>query len=175
MEHTRTAMLRAVIPAVLALVALTLAGDGAPASAASSQFNISLFLSVNIRCTLAVTDIVFANYSSGQSAPLDAVGSVALDCDAGRSASVRMSEGQNPDPGSTPRNPLRRLKSGDGDYLAYNLFEDAAHTTVWDNDSPGLKTARTWPVTLNVYGRISGGQIVPDAAYSDIVLVTVFF
>src|SRR5699024_2811974 len=111
------------------------------------------------RCALAASTLVFPDYVMGQPTPDDAVGNISVDCDPGRPASIRIDQGLNPAPGSTSKRPLRRMTGPDPAFpLNYNLYEDAARTTVWDDNRPGVKTTRAWPVTLQVYGRIFPNQ-----------------
>jgi len=166
---------KSVIAAVLAVVALTWFGEQESVNAAVTTRVFQVGARVDVRCILLSNNLDFATaYVSGQVDPMDAVGSLYVDCDAGRRASVRLDQGLNPAPGSTARNPLRRVRNGTR-YLNYNLFEDAAHTIVWDDQAPGVKTARAWPVTLLVYGRVYGGQTAYNGTYSDTVNARIFF
>ena len=70
---------------------------------------------------------------------------------------------------------------GTGDVLAYNIYLDATHLTVWGdgsagtdfylNASPPLGT----PVTVLAYGRIFRGQDAPAGEYRDSVAVRIQF
>ncbi len=168
---------KSVIAAVLAVVALTWLGEQELAKAAIVTRVFQVGVRVDVRCIMLSNNLDFAAaYTSGQVAPMDAEGSVFVTCDAGRRASVRMDQGMYPAPGSTTRNPLRRVKSATGGrYLNYNLYEDAARTVVWDDDAPGVKTARAWPITLMVYGRVFGGQAASKGTYTDTVNARIFF
>lgn len=165
------------IAAFVAVIALTWFGEQNLAEAAITTRVFQVGARVDVRCILLSNNLDFAMaYASNQAAPLDAVGSVYVNCDAGRRASVRMDQGLYPAPGSTARSPLRRVKSGTRThYLNYNLYEDAARTVVWDDLAPGVKTARAWPVTLLVYGRVFGGQAAYNGTYTDTVNARIFF
>jgi len=165
---------------IAALLLLLLCGDRAHTEAAlpiqSSTIALNIAIGVGVRCVVATTQVVFPPYLIGDINPVDAVGYVRVNCDAGRRASVRLDEGLNPEAGSTPRNPRRQMAGPmPGEYLRYNLYEDAARTRVWDDDRPGVRTARTWPVDLPVYARVPAGQIVTSGLYTDTVRVNVFY
>jgi spore coat protein U-like protein len=162
--------------AVLALMLAAIPG-GRSAQAFTRSATLNVAASVNIRCTIATSGVNFGNYdpfNNNAFSPLDAVGSISLNCTTGSNVDVRLGQGSFPAPGSTNANPRRRLASG-ADRLDYNLYEDAAYTTVWDNVAKGLKGGKTFPVVIPVYGRVPAGQIVPLGSYSDSVVATVFF
>jgi spore coat protein U domain-containing protein, fimbrial subunit CupE1/2/3/6 len=148
---------------------------GAKALTRSATLNVAA--AVSLRCTIATNPLVFGNYNVygvNTVAPLDATGSISLNCSAGANVDVRLGQGSYPAPGSTNANPRRRLGSG-SDRLNYNLYEDAAYTTVWDNVAKGLKGGKTFPVVIPVYGRVPAAQTVPVGVYADSVVATVFF
>jgi len=81
------------------------------------------------------------------------------------------------DTGGAPSYFPRRLSSG-GFSLQYNLYSDIARTVIWGDGTPGTSLvtgACTGTCSIQVYGRISAGQSVPAAEYSDDVLVTLDF
>jgi len=86
-----------------------------------------------------------------------------VDLDAGLNASVTQ----------------RRVKHGTADFLNYNLFQDAGHTTAWGTTTGGVVEAGTGngaTQSLQVFGRIPGGQTPSSTgAYSDTVGITVLF
>lgn len=160
----------------LGLMLAAIPGEhGAKALTRTATLNVAA--SVSLRCTIATSPIVFGNYDGfGVNAlyPLDATGGVSLNCSTGANVDVRLGQGSYPAPGSTNANPRRRLGNG-SDRLSYNLYEDAAYTTVWDNVAKGLKGGKTFPVVIPVYGRVFEGQTVPVGTYTDSVVATVFF
>jgi spore coat protein U-like protein len=164
---------------LLAALALMLAGVPGErrAHALTRTATLNVAASVSIRCTIATTPVAFGNYDpTGYNAlyPLDAVGGISLNCSAGSNVDVRLGQGSFPAPGSTNAIPRRRLGFG-ADRLNYNLYEDAAYTTVWDNVAKGLKGGKTFPVVIPVYGRVPEGQTPPIGTYTDSVVATVFF
>jgi spore coat protein U-like protein len=164
------------LAAVLALVLAWLPGEQR-AEAASRLATLNIGASVNIRCTILTVPMSFGVYdvaNANATAPLDAIGGVSLNCLPGSNVDVRLGQGLHPGPGSTNANPRRRLAFGT-DRLNYNLYEDAAHTVVWDNVAKGLSGGKVFPVLIPVYGRIPPAQNVPLGTYTDSVVATVFF
>jgi len=86
--------------------------------------------------------------------------------------------------GGTAGNPIARRLTGPSS-LAYNIYTDAARTTVWGDGTSGSSrsTAIVLPqgnpsgtTTLTAYGRIPKGQRTARiGAYDDSVLVTIVY
>ncbi len=162
------------IAALVVAVALAL-GLRESATAASTSTPLSVAVAVNIRCSIVTGTMNFSGaYVSNQPTAMDAQTSVTVACDAGRKVSIRMGQGLYPAPASTDVNPLRRMANGSY-RLTYQLYEDAARTTVWDNRSNAVRTTRAFPYTATIYGRIPGSQTVTAGTYSDTVVATVYY
>ncbi|MFI5309275.1 MAG: spore coat U domain-containing protein [Polyangiales bacterium] len=165
------------------LVALALAGSllfaraNRATAAGSAATNLDVVASVNIACTIAAVPVSFGNYDpsgANAAAPLDATGGVSVNCTTnGGNVRVSLGQGQFPGPGSTNNVPRRRMGHA-ASRLSYNLYSDAAHSAVWDNNA-GVKTGKIFPVLMTVYGRVPAAQMVPSGAYADTILATVTF
>jgi spore coat protein U-like protein len=64
--------------------------------------------------------------------------------------------------------------------LNYNLFTNAARTTIWGDGTAGTSRVsrnlrRNQPVNLTVYGRIPAGQDVRIGSYSETLTVTITY
>jgi spore coat protein U-like protein len=74
----------------------------------------------------------------------------------------------------------RALTNG-SDQLAYNLFDDAALTSIWGDGTGGsnfyfIKNPHPQkPVALTIYGRIPPLQDVATGSYTDSIIVSVDF
>jgi spore coat protein U-like protein len=74
----------------------------------------------------------------------------------------------------------RALRNGT-DQLAYNLFRDAALTSVWGDGTGGTSVFFKTnphpikPVVLTIYGRIPSLQDVGAGSYADTIIVTANF
>ncbi len=152
----------------------------AEASGGSAQANLTCSASVSANCTISTSAVSFGSYdpvSANASSALTATGGVSVTCTTGASPVVTLAQGSNPGTGSHDGTPLRQMSDGAGDNLAYNLYQDSGHSTVWGNTSGTgqAATADGTSHTLTVYGSIAGGQNVPIGTYSDTVVATVSF
>jgi spore coat protein U-like protein len=164
----------------LAAVALALGGrhDAASAAMPGAFSAMGVGARIDVRCVVIGSIIVFpGSYESGQSTPIDGQGSVYVDCEPGRPVWIRLDQGQFPAPGSTNNNPLRRMRHGlnASVFMQYNLYEDAARTTVWSGRNPGFRIHKTWPAYTPVYGRIFPGQTVIPGTYQDVVVAVLYW
>jgi spore coat protein U-like protein len=104
--------------------------------------------------------------------PLDGTGAVIVTCTKGAGTRIDLGLGSNPS-GST-----RRMQGG-GDFLAYELYQNAGRSTVWRSGPGSGQTiavaANKNPRTFIVYGRVPAGQDVRAGGYSDVVLATINF
>jgi len=162
--------------ALAALIACFLCTPRASA-AGSSSTSLGIGTSVNVNCTIIATAVSFGNYDptgANATTPLDATGVVSVNCTVnGNNVRVSLGQGLFPGPGSTNNAPRRRM-GHNAARLNYNLFSDAAHTQVWDNNA-GVKTGKTFPTAMTVYGRIPAAQSVLSGTYDDTILATVTF
>ena len=152
-------------------------GASAPsASAATATANLGVSATVTNNCTISTAALAFGSYDpvvTHASTNLDGTGTVIVACTKGATATVGLGLGSNAS-GST-----RRMTDGSSNFLTYELYQDAGHTTVWGNAgadlySPGAapsKAARNF----TVYGRVASNQDVTAGSYSDTVVATVNF
>lgn len=147
-----------------------------PASAQSATANLTVSATVTVNCTISTSPVAFGNYDpvvANASAALDATGTITVACTKGATSSIGLNLGSNGS-GST-----RRMSSGGGNYLAYELYSNAARTTVWENSGAGLLSTGVSPSkaarTFTVYGRVAGNQDVSAGGYTDTVVATVNF
>jgi spore coat protein U-like protein len=159
------AALGAAIACAIALVA-------SPALAATATNSLSVSATVAKNCTLGAGTIAFGNYDpvgANVAAPLNQAGSFTVTCTKGVAYTVSLGLGNNAS-GST-----RRMTNGT-DFLTYELYLDAARTTVWDAANVAAGSApNISPITLTVYGQVAAGQNVGVGSYSDTVVSTVNF
>lgn len=154
------------------------AGWGSQAQALTATANLDVSAAVTASCTIATTALAFGNYDpvvTHASTPLDGTGTVTVACTTGSAVTITLSQGANPDTGSTAIAPLRRLINGTN-FLSYSLFS-VVGTTVWGEDaSVGVPATGTGVADAHdVYGSVTAGQNVPAGAYTDTVVATVTF
>jgi spore coat protein U-like protein len=124
---------------------------------------------------VTVTGVAFGSYNVFAANPLDSTGTIGFQCNPGAAGStvvVTLSTGSS---GSFTR---RRMLSG-SDELGYNLYLDAARTTIWGDGSGGSSSftvnlpADGWTtITQSVYGRAPARQDAASGLYSDTITVT---
>lgn len=129
-------------------------------------------------CTISsISGVAFGGYNIFSAVPLDSVGSVTYRCDdvgVADTILIQLSRGNASSYAS------RTLLQG-GYELGYNLYLDAARTTIWGDGSGGssqygpVNPPNATPTTVNVYGRIPAGQNARAGAYTDTVVVTFVF
>lgn len=125
--------------------------------------------SIAATCNLQVQGVNFGSYDFQSSQNLDSVGHVIVTCDASTSYSIALGPG-------TGTYDTRLLQNG-SHQLAYNLYTDVIHSTVWGDGSGnsdlinGSGTDADYPV----YGSMPAGQNPYVGAYSDVVTVVLTF
>jgi spore coat protein U-like protein len=164
------------IVSVSAAVLLVLAAAPAFAATATSSFTVTA--TVENTCTISTAGIAFGVYDpivTHAAAPLDAAGSVTITCTRGATTTIGLNSGNN---GPSAVGTTRAMAAG-ANYLSYEIYQEAAHSTVWGNSGAGLYTPAAAPSSaarvFTTYGRIPAGQDVPSGSYSDTVLATVTF
>ena len=127
-------------------------------------------------CTISTTAVSFGGYDVFSPTALDAQGQISLTC-----SLIVIGFTVALDRGGAPSFAPRQLKQG-SEPLNYNLYLDAARTTVWGDGTPGTQVftrngAIVLPQTfqLPVFGRIPANQDVTVGVYTNTVVATVSF
>ena len=126
-------------------------------------------------CTISATSVNFGSYNVFSLSATDSTGTVTITCNgAAHNVVVSLSTG-----GSGAFNP-RMMVSG-GELLSYNLYRDAAGTSIWGDGTGGTSTltnanpANNTAINITVYGRVPAGQDVSAGVYSDTVSAVINF
>ena len=122
-------------------------------------------------CSISSTSVNFGSYNVFSSSPTDSTGSVTFRCN-GNTPSLWISLSR----GNSSSFSSRTLARG-SEVLLYNLYLDAARTSVWGDGTSGT-SAPVGPqgnTTLNVFGRVPPLQDVSAGTFSDTVMVTFYF
>jgi len=138
-------------------------------------------------CSVAATGVNFGAYDISLPAPNDSTGNVTVTCSylpPGGATDVNLQAALSP--GVSGSYSPRQMAFGSA-RLNYNLFLDAARSSIWGNglSATGIATASfkvgpgvgngTRSAELLVYGRVPALQMVGMGAYSDTIVVTVTF
>lgn len=119
--------------------------------------------------TLDFGSQIFLNQSVFASGTAVSRGAISVMCNAGVTYHVMLGTGGN----SSTTNNRYMVKSGTGEQIRYNLFVDAAHNTIWDNQTGVSKTSTGVQDTLPVYGLVYAQSTPSSGVYNDTVIVTV--
>lgn len=169
------------------LIALALVPFSSSVMAATATSTMTVTTNVVQACRIAATtNLAFGTYdptSVNRTTALNATNTVSVSCVA-QSTGVELAfdEGQSKESTSTCQAPARRMSAGNGNFLKYNLYQDASRTLTW-GCAAGANTKafaasafpNTDPVTVTQYGTIPAGQDILKGSYSDTVGVTVSF
>jgi spore coat protein U-like protein len=161
------------------ILTLGLAVLAAPAFAATTA-DVGISATVVASCSITALPVAFGNYDALSVTPNDATGSVDVTCSVGSLPKIWLGQGLNAGGGSTAAVPVRRMqKSATGNYLGYQLYQEALRTNVWggtDGSSPAaLPALGITGVTSTIYGRVPINQTSTTGAYADTVVATVNF
>jgi len=120
-------------------------------------------------CTVTPQAVSFGSYDPLGATNLDGAGNINVTCDVSTPFTVARSAGNS---GTFTE---RRMTSG-VNQLGYNLYSDAARTTVWgDGVGAGSVSGSGTNVDMSVYGRIPALQNIPAGSYADTITVTVTY
>jgi spore coat protein U domain-containing protein, fimbrial subunit CupE1/2/3/6 len=154
---TRTVIRASIAAAVLWLLSVTSASAQSPS------------------CTISVTSIAFGSYNVFTTSADDSTGTITYRCNStAANISISLSDGS-----SSTYSP-RTLRQG-SEILQYNLYRNAARTTVWGDGTGGTSVySQANPpnnsnVSVTIYGRIPAQQDVSAGNYTDTVSAVINF
>jgi spore coat protein U-like protein len=124
-------------------------------------------------CSVSATGVAFGNYDVFNATALDSSGSITYQCTTVRLLRIELSQG------SSGNYALRQMRRG-AEVLNYNLYLDAARTSIWGDGSGITDRLQTVvfagvPRTSTVYGRVLPLQNAVVGLYTDTLVVTVDF
>lgn len=130
-------------------------------------------------CSTSATLVAFGSYNPFAVGNSDSAGTITVSCSGGL-ISLLVSYDIKLSPGLYGTYAARRMGAGSS-RLSYNLYTNAARTTIWGDGSGGtgfvsdgyLLGLLTVNRNYSVYGRLPAAQNVAPAAYSDTITVTV--
>ena len=128
-------------------------------------------------CTVSATGVAFGAYDTLSPAPDDVTGTVSVVCHPNiHYVDVGLGTGLS---GTYS---ARTMRNGAAS-LSYNLYSEAARTTVWGDGiaaplvtvNPGTVNAGDRTLVRTIYGRIPAQQSVPFGTFNDTIVVTLTF
>lgn len=122
-----------------------------------------------VTCSVSAVAVSFGSYNPFASQPLDGTGSVSVQCDASTSYTIALGPGSG-------TFASRQMQSG-ANVLDYNLYTDAAYSSIWGDGSSGTATVAGSGTsgTYTVFGEIPALQNASVGSYSDSITVTVTY
>jgi len=160
------------------LVLAFLGATSSFAGSASTTNTNNITASVSPKCTIGAFAIAFGAYDPFSATPLDQSGTISINCTKGTSGVVSLNLGAN------ALGVVRRMQDigAAGNYLTYEIYSDAGHTTVWNAVSTislGPSASKNTALTATAYGRVAAGQDAQAGAaglnYQDTIVATVTF
>lgn len=124
-------------------------------------------------CTVSsVSPIAFGLYDVFKATPTDGAGAIRYQCSGNPTVMISLS--------GMIAGPTREMSSG-SERLNYNVYTDAARTTLFGDDTFGASSLLVGQIknsgqqTTNFYGRVPAGQDVAAGAFSATLVVTLNF
>jgi spore coat protein U-like protein len=167
-----------ILKLIVVTLGLVLLSVGASAqTTVTNTMAVSAIVTAN--CTISAAGLAFGGYDpfgTNATNPLPGNAMLTIKCTSGAPATINMDQGLH-DTTGTAGAPARQMMLG-GNFLRYDLFQDAGMTTVWAN-TPGTAASYTGTgatdTSVFVYGQVLPGQNVPVGTYNDTVTVSITF
>jgi len=133
-------------------------------------------------CSVSATSVAFGSYTYDTPSPTDTTGNIEVSCTLEGIISLIIGYDITFSTGNSGSYSPRTLAFG-ANNLSYNLYTDAARTSIWGDGSASTSTVsdsyllglltevRNYPV----YGRLPAAQNKPAGSYSDTIIVTVTY
>ena len=118
---------------------------------------------------ISATALAFGNYDVYGATPVDSAGTISYSCPPPTLPTVTIDLGL-----SYGGSGHRRMSLGGTDFLEYEIYVDAARTTIWSATN-AVSVPQGNGMSVPFYGRIFALQDVSVGAYSDTLVVTFNF
>jgi len=126
-------------------------------------------------CTISATSVNFGNYNVFAGAALDSTGTISYRCNAA-AANITIALSRGTSSTYTPR-----TMALSGEIMNYNLYTNAARTTIWGDGTGGTAVhfqgnpPNNSNVNVTIFGRIPAGQDVRAGSFTDTISATINF
>ncbi|MFN2462096.1 MAG: spore coat U domain-containing protein [Candidatus Velthaea sp.] len=161
---------------VVAEVCATSFGRPIPAAAGTATANMTVQATVPGVCLISAATFNFGSYDPISAQATSALqvtqNALTVTCTIGDTGVVSLGNGVN----STHATGTTRAMANGAVYLSYELYNNAAFSTVWDAINTVSSAGTGLAVSLPVYGKIPAAQTSASAGtYTDTVVATVNF
>lgn len=154
---------------------------------ANAETTATLNVSANVQnsCTAVTADALnFGTLDPASSTGTTQNSAIHVTCGVGTTFDTQIGTSPNGassgDPKAGQRAMLAKVSNGEYATLSYELYTDAAYSSIWGNGSGyGSEVPRSTvdqngtTVDLTVYGKVFPAQHVPDGVYNDSLLVSI--
>jgi len=154
--------------------AVSLMALAAPAFAGSMSTTIPVTANIVAACSsVSATALSFGNLTGAAIVSSAATGTISIVCQPGTPFTVDLDSGLAYQAGFN----VRTMTGPIATTLAYNVYTDAAHTTLWGSGLPGgTAVSSTGTQVLTTYGlTTSPGTFVVLGSYTDTITVLLSF
>lgn len=170
----RLIAVRASAAAAMVAAATVLCSGAEAQTSQTSTSQLRVSLAVQAECKLTSTsDLAFGTTGVIQTA-INSTGSIGVQC----TNTTPYNIGLNAGAGSGATVAARRMTSGAGAHITYEIYRDAARTQVWGNTVGSNTVSGTGNgavQTLTVYGRVPVQTTPAAGSYTDTVTITVTY
>ncbi len=173
----RSRLMKARLWLTIAAAGYLIALSFSQAMAATTTTAPTITVNVAAACQVTPQNLNFGSYDSLATTNLSSTTQISINCSKNTTFTVELNAGQHASSG------FNRNMANGANLLAYQLYTDSSHTTVWGDGTSGsgtLSGTGTGPgvahaITETVYGEVPAQQSVPVGSYSDTITVTVAF
>ncbi|QYD67171.1 spore coat protein U domain-containing protein [Paraburkholderia edwinii] len=154
------------------LGAFTLGLQPANAIAATTTGTFTVSAVVPAACSLSADSMSFGTYSGSA---LSTTSTITATCTASTPYSIALDAGLN---ASTAGDTSARRLGFGGSFIAYDLFQDAAHANHWGNTTGTdvySGTGSGSSQAISVYGSLAAGAVPAPGTYSDTITATLTY
>lgn len=139
----------------------------ASSAAVGQTANLEVMATVEASCRLRGATLNFGIYRGEE--PARAQATIGYNCPADLAVRLSLSGGQQPQSGGRAM-----LRDRGGDLLVYDLYQNPARNQLWGEQGNALTVSPTvdGDASVEVYGQIGAGQVVPAGNYRDTVVIT---
>ena len=163
----------------LAIVSAMLVGSAGFSAASYANTTMEVTTLVGEACLVSIaTTMGFADYApltthSGTGLTKDSI--ISAHCTLDTTTTISLNVGQNPVSAENTATPARRMSNGGSGLLAYNIYKDAGHTSIWGAGGVGgsAYTGNGTSENVLMFGKIGPGLVVPNGTYTDTVTVSI--
>lgn len=159
----------------LSLMAIALAALSSQAFAGTATATFQATATLNSACTVSASTVSFGPITPAATGTATATGTVTSTCSNNVPYTLSINGGVSTD---ISNRTMAGAASGNTDKLAYNLYSDAAFTTVWGDGVKGQKVSLTGTGIAQqstVYGQLSLNQYLKPDTYTDNLTVSLAY